>query len=151
MGRDPGAVVLCSDVVRKRLMGVAPTQILGPEGYTAEMTRRVFAAMAGVATRTLRSGQAVILDVVAARPAERAAFAEAAAPAGAPFTGIWLEAPAMLRSVRVVARIGGASDAAAAVVAQQEGFDLGPMEWRCVSARAAPEDIHADILAALLQ
>ena len=41
IGRAPGAVVLRSDVIRKRLMGVPATASLGPQGYTRELTARV--------------------------------------------------------------------------------------------------------------
>ena len=41
IGRAPCAVVLRSDVICKRLMGVPATASLGPQGYTRELTARV--------------------------------------------------------------------------------------------------------------
>src|SRR5690606_16109961 len=38
IGAAPGAVVLRSDVIRKRLCGVPESARLGPEGYTAEVS-----------------------------------------------------------------------------------------------------------------
>jgi hypothetical protein len=42
IGAVPGAVVIRSDETRKQLCGVDPLQRLGPEGYTAEMSRQVY-------------------------------------------------------------------------------------------------------------
>lgn len=150
LGKTPGAMVLRSDIVRKRLSGVEPTVRLSAEGYTQQMTARVYNAMTGVAERTLRSGQAVVIDAVAARAEERAGFEAAAARAGAPFLGIWLSAPLELRLRRVTARRGDASDADASVVHAQEAFDTGPLTWRVLDAAQAPEHVHGDILADLL-
>ena len=46
IGAVPGAVVLRSDEIRKRLCGVQPLQRLGPEGYTPEVSGRVYATVA---------------------------------------------------------------------------------------------------------
>ncbi len=150
LGKAPGAMVLRSDVVRKRLVGVDPALRLGPAGYTQQMTQRVYCALTAVAERTLRGGQAVVVDAVSARAEERAAFAVAAARAGAPFTGIWLTAPLDLRTMRVTARRGDASDADASTVAAQEAIDIGPLSWRALDAAEAPEHVHGEILADLL-
>lgn len=151
LGRASGAMLLRSDVVRKRLLGVEPTVRLGPEGYTDQMTQRVYSAMSAVAERTLRSGQAVVIDAVAARAEERAAFEAAAAKAGAPFIGFWLTVPLLLRATRVTARHGDASDADASVVAAQEAFGIGPLSpWRTLDAAKAPEHLHGEIVAELL-
>jgi uncharacterized protein len=146
LGRPPGAMVLRSDVVRKRLMGVDETVRLGPDGYAPEVTRRVFAALTGVAERTLRSGQAVIIDAVAARPDERAAFVAAARNADTPFVGFWLEAPLALRQQRIANRTGDASDADASVAQAQEDLDTGEIGWRRVAADRDTEAVHATLL-----
>ena len=46
VGAVPGAVVIRSDVIRKRLSGVSPLDRLGPEGYSSEMSERVYATVA---------------------------------------------------------------------------------------------------------
>ena len=47
IGPLPGAVLVRSDVVRKRLFGRAPAERLPEEAYRPEVSGRVFAAMAG--------------------------------------------------------------------------------------------------------
>ena len=46
IGAVPGAVVIRSDETRKQLCGVDPLQRLGPEGYTVDVTRQVYATIA---------------------------------------------------------------------------------------------------------
>ena len=41
----PGARILRSDVIRKRLWGVAPETRLPPEAYGEALTRRVYAEL----------------------------------------------------------------------------------------------------------
>ena len=57
-----GAVVIRSDVTRKRLGGVTPEERLPPSAYTAAMDRAVTARMAFDARRALRAGASVVLD-----------------------------------------------------------------------------------------
>ena len=93
VGAVPGAVVIRSDEIRKRLCGVDPLQRLGPEGYTADVTQRVYATMTERAATVVRAGYAAIADAVFARPADRDVIKQAAAAEGVPFVGIWLDAP----------------------------------------------------------
>ena len=51
VGAVPGAVVIRSDEIRKRLCGVSPLDRLGPEGYSSEMSERVYATVAERARR----------------------------------------------------------------------------------------------------
>ncbi len=74
IGAVPGAVVIRSDETRKQLCGVDPFQRLGPEGYTAEVTRRVYAMIAQRAAQVMTGGHAAIVDAVYARPADREAI-----------------------------------------------------------------------------
>lgn len=135
----PGAVVLRSDVIRKELAGVDRLTRLGPEGYDQAMTRRVYAALRSRAAAILRAGHAVIADAVYARPEERTAIEAAAREAGAPFTGLWLEAPAAALEERIAERKDDASDATVAVLRRQRDLDLGPLTWRRVDAQGTPE------------
>ena len=93
VGAAPGAVVIRSDVIRKRLCGVDPLQRLGPEGYTAEMSRRVYGTVIDRASLVVRGGHAAIADAVFGRPSDREALEQAAKAAGVPFVGLWLDAP----------------------------------------------------------
>lgn len=129
VGRAPGAVVVRSDVLRKLVAGVAESERLPPQVYTPEASRRVYDAMHARAARALAAGHAAILDAVHARPDERAAARAVAEAAGVGFHGLWLEAPEGDMVARVTARRGDASDADAAVVARQLGYETGEIDW----------------------
>jgi aminoglycoside phosphotransferase family enzyme/predicted kinase len=136
LGRPPGAVVLRSDVIRKRRAGVAPTAKLGPEHYGPEHSTAVYRALREQAVALARAGFVVVADAVFARAEERAAIAAAAQAAGLPFNGIWLEVAPEIAARRIAGRRGDASDATVEVLAQQQGYDLGPIDWARVDAAA---------------
>ncbi|MFG1247485.1 bifunctional aminoglycoside phosphotransferase/ATP-binding protein [Xanthobacter flavus] len=127
--RAPGAVIVRSDIERKRLFKVAETEKLPPEAYAAEVSPRVYERLRTLARRVLASGYTVIVDAVHARPEERDAIEQVARDAAVPFAGIWLDVPAEELVRRVTARTGDASDADASVVRQQLGYDLGKIRW----------------------
>lgn len=148
IGAAPGAVVLRSDTLRKRLAGVAPTTRLDPQAYTPDSARHVYDALTNTARAIAGTGHSVIVDAVFARPDERAAIEAATRDAGAAFTGVWLEAPAARLEARIAARRGDASDATLAVLRRQLAYDLGPLAWHRVDASDDP-GIVADRVAAL--
>ncbi|WP_395714152.1 AAA family ATPase [Reyranella sp.] len=130
IGRTPGAVVVRSDVERKRRAGVALEEPMPAGSYTAAASAEVYAAMLARAERVLRAGYSVVLDAVFARPAERAMAGALAARVGVPFEGIWLDVPKEVAMARVADRKGDASDATPAVVERQFDYDLGHIDWR---------------------
>jgi len=138
VGPAPGALHLRSDVERKRLFGVAPTERLGPEHYRADVSERVYARLLDQARRALAAGHAAVVDAVFAMPAERAAFEAAARDLGCSFAGLWLTAPQDTLMARVEARRGDASDADRAVVAKQLSYDTGEISWITVDAGGTP-------------
>jgi hypothetical protein len=85
VGAVPGALVVRSDVLRKRLCGVPELAHLGDAGYSPEVSRRVYQAVAERASLLLRGGHAVIADAVYARAEDRTAIEEVAARSGVPF------------------------------------------------------------------
>jgi adenylylsulfate kinase-like enzyme len=87
VGAVPGAVVIRSDEIRKRLSGVSPLHRLGPEGYSSEMSERVYATVAERARLTIREGHSAIVDAVYARPGDRQAIQHIAADMVVPFAG----------------------------------------------------------------
>ncbi len=130
-GPAPGAVIVRSDEVRKRLFGVAPEQRLPRDAYSAAANARVDAAMLDAVRAAGAHG--VILDATFLNPALRAAV-QAAAPDR--FSGLWLTAPLDELRRRVAARSGDASDATGAVVDKMAALDAGPIDWQCGPAEA---------------
>ena len=141
VGAVPGAAVIRTDEIRKRLCGVDPLVRLGADGYTPEVSRRVYAMVAERAATLARGGHAVIADAVFARHADREAIERAAAVAGVPFIGLWLDAPEPVLIGRSASRRRDPSDADAAVIRNQLAQDMGPMLWHRVDASAAAEQV----------
>ncbi|MCB2103009.1 MAG: AAA family ATPase [Rhodobacterales bacterium] len=139
LGAAPGARVVRTDVIRKRLAGVDATTRLDGAHYTAETTRRTYDTFLADAERALRAGQSVIADAVFARPHERQAMADLAARLGVPFDGLWLEAPEAVRLDRVTRRTDNPSDADAAVALAQSKYDIGPMSWKRIDSSGPRE------------
>lgn len=129
IGRTPGAVVVRSDVERKRAAGVALEERMPAGSYTPEASAKIYAAFMARAERVLRAGHSVVLDAVFAKPAERAAAEALARKVGVPFQGIWLDVPKQVAQERVAARKGDASDATPEVIERQFGYQLGDIGW----------------------
>ena len=149
IGCRPGALLLRSDVTRKRLFGVAPEEALDAAAYTLEHSARVYARLQSEVAQALAAGYSVIVDAVFARADERVAIERIALDAGVSATGLWLDAPPEILRARVTGRTGDASDADAAVVRQQLSYDTGPMEWQRVDAGGGADDTFAAVMAAI--
>lgn len=142
MGRAPGARVLRSDVLRKRIMGVPPERHLGPEAYSAEISEAVYRRLCAEAKATLAGGQAVIADAVFLKEKERETIGAVARAIGLPFVGLWLEAPREVLEERLSARRGDASDATVQVLSRQYDVPPGRIDWIGIDARAdQPEQV----------
>jgi len=149
IGAAPGAVVLRSDRLRKRLFGADPTTRLGPDAYDKEITRKVYERLAARAGTLLLAGRAVIADAVYARPEQRARIEEVAKAAGVPFCGLWLEAPADVLTARIEQRHGDASDATAEVLRRQLEHDVGEVTWTRLDAQGPSEAVLTQARAVL--
>jgi len=143
VGAPPGAVVLRSDELRKRICGLSPLDRLGPEGYSAEMSRRVYGALATEAAAVVRAGCGVIADAVYARPGDREAIEHVARAAGVPFVGLWLDAPPHVLVERMRRRRADASDADADVLRGQYAQGAGRVGWRRLDASAPADTVLA--------
>ncbi len=144
IGVAPGAVILRTDVERKRLAGVEPEEKLPPESYTREASRAVYESLYTRARAALASGHSVVVDAVFADPAERHTMRDIARAAGVEFQGLWLDCPAQTRLARVAGRTDDASDAGVAVAAGQNSRELGEIDWRHLDAAAAPAQVISE-------
>jgi aminoglycoside phosphotransferase family enzyme/predicted kinase len=145
VGPVPGAVVLRSDVIRKRLSGVESLARLDPAAYSEEMSRQVYAALAVRAAGVLRGGQSVVLDAVFLDERDRRMAEEVARAAAVPFVGVWLDAPADVLVSRVASRTNDPSDAGPDVVRAQLRRDPGPIGWTRVEAGRQPDAVAAAV------
>jgi len=150
-GALPGALLLRSDVIRKRMFGKAPTEQLPQSAYAESVSAEVFERLARRAQTLLEAGRTVIADGVFADPAKRARIEAAAAAAGVPFRGFWLEAPEAVLEARVGARTGDASDADIAVVRAQAAMPTGRIDWQRIDATGTVETVAGRVAAALAQ
>lgn len=134
VGVAPGAVVLRTDIIRKRLMGVEVEDKLGADGYTPEMTRRTYDALYEQALTVLASGQSVVADAVFSKEYERQAIEDVASRAGVPFFGLWLEAPPEVMAERITTRKRNPSDATVDVLKMQMDSDVGDISWEHIDS-----------------
>jgi aminoglycoside phosphotransferase family enzyme/predicted kinase len=128
-GAPPGARILESDRLRKRMHGVAPETPLGPQAYTPEASQAVYAAMRERAAKVLAGGGSAILEAVHARHQDREAAAAIAGGAGCPFHAFWLDVDPAALQARIATRAQSASDATRAVLDAQLAKDAGPLDW----------------------
>jgi len=145
-GAFPGAVHVRSDRERKRLFRVGAEERLPKAAYSAELSDVVYRMCRKRALETLLGGQAVIVDAVHAKPAERKAIGACASSARVAFTGIWLAASPEVMRERIQSRTADVSDATAAVLEQQLEYDLGPQDFAVVDASRPVDEVAADCL-----
>ncbi len=129
LGSPPGAIVLRSDEVRKRLWKRDPPDILPVSAYTRAASDAVYDELFATARTCLAAGRAVIVDAVFLKAEERARVGQLASDIGAAFHGVWLEAPPEILQSRIAGRRNDASDADARVLDIQLGVDPGPITW----------------------
>jgi predicted kinase len=144
IGAPPGALILRSDVIRKHQFGVEPLTHLGPDAYTASVNERVYGIIAERAKIALSAGQTVIADAVYGSASTRHDLAAIARETGAPFFGIWLEAPTPILVKRLGERLADASDATNDVLDLQVRTAEVPPDWHRLDTSG---DLPVDALA----
>jgi len=149
LGGVPGAIVLRSDVTRKRLAGVEPLIRLRSEDYLPAMSRQVYDILAREAAEVLRAGHTAVVDAVFARPEDRRALERVAAEAGVGFAGFWLEVPEATLVQRIEGRREDASDADRTVVRNQIAQGAGLVEWGRLDASGTLAEVSAHVRAHL--
>jgi aminoglycoside phosphotransferase family enzyme/predicted kinase len=123
------AVHVRSDAVRKHLCGV-PTNKKAPQAaYSEEMNKRTYRGMLERAYKVLEANRTVILDAVYHSSEWREEVEALAEEMSIPFVGLWCEVSPKVAQERVRMRIGDISDADESVVALQQQYDLGVLEW----------------------
>jgi uncharacterized protein len=140
---SPGAVLLRSDVMRKRIFGAHETDKLPPEAYTPEVTAKIYSTLAVRAQRVVAAGHSAVVDAVFAKDTERTAIAAVARAGKHRFHGMFLTADLETRVKRVGARVNDASDANEDVVRRQAQYDLGSLDWTEIDASGTPEQTLA--------
>lgn len=140
LGAAPGAVVLRTDEIRKRLWNVPSLQRLPKEAYTAEVSEKVYDELFRDAELVLKAGRSVVVDAVFIKPEQRGRAEALATRLDVAFQGVWLEAPPEVLRARVAARVNDASDADVAVLESQLSRDTGDIAWRRVDTVSAFED-----------
>jgi len=134
IGAVPGAIVLRSDEIRKRLCGVPLLEPLGAEGYSSHVSEHVYATLAERAAAIVRGGHSAVVDAVYARASDRRVIEQVAAAASVPFVGLWLEAPEPVLIARAERRRNDPSDADARVIRMQSAEGVGDVRWRRIEA-----------------
>jgi predicted kinase len=142
LGASPGAVILRTDEIRKRLAGVGPTDALPRATYTPKAQAQAYDALFATARDLLKAGHSVVLDATFQDPAVRSRAQALAKDAGVPFRPAWLDAPAEVLEARVASRTGDASDATVEVLRDQLARLGGERPWPVVDAQA-PTDAAA--------
>jgi uncharacterized protein len=137
---QPGAVVLRSDVLRKRYFRVNETERLPESAYSPEITEQIYEILVHRASRILSQGHSVVVDAVFAHEAERAAISDAARKLNVGFAGFFLEADLATRQSRVGRRERDASDATPEIARLQEKYDIGAVDWAVIDASRTPQD-----------
>ena len=140
LGASPGAVVLRTDEIRKRLMKVAPAERLPDSAYAGDLYGRSYDALIETAATLLKAGRGVVLDATFIDPALRARAEQLARDRGVPFRGVWLEAPLEILKARVAGRVGDASDATVETLDDQLARLGGEPAWGHVDTAGSVED-----------
>jgi aminoglycoside phosphotransferase family enzyme/predicted kinase len=135
LGPAPGALILRSDEIRKRMFDLAPEARLPSKAYKSGVGRKVFATLTDDARAAAAAGHAVVADATFLDPADRRALRDAALTAKVRFVGLWLHAPLPVLEARVAAREGDASDATVAVLqAAHKAHPQPPGDWAPIDA-----------------
>lgn len=130
----PGARILSTDRVRKRLAGLAAETPMPAAAYTPQSSDLVYAAQREQAGRVLDGGWSVVVDGVFLKPEERTAAAVVAQMRHVPFDGLWLDASRDVLAARIAARVNDPSDATLEVLDRQWASNPGAGSWAAVDA-----------------
>lgn len=152
IGRAPGARIVRSDVLRKRLAGAAPETRLPDCAYTPEAGQTVYTEMMALTATALDNGQAAVADAVFAAGEERENIERIAVERAIPFLGLWLDCGENQRVARIETRRHDASDADADVARAQSSYALPDLKsWETVNANLSSAQVLESASALLRQ
>ncbi|TWB24265.1 bifunctional aminoglycoside phosphotransferase/ATP-binding protein [Nitrospirillum bahiense] len=137
IGPIPGAIILQSEALRRRLLDAPEEGTLAASGYSEAVTTRVYGEMAGRAGLVLEAGHAVVADAVYARPDQRADIEAVAHAAPVPFLGLWL-----VLNQQQAADEGRPKG-------ERGGRGLGEMRWDILSVLGSAADVARRLLSQL--
>jgi aminoglycoside phosphotransferase family enzyme/predicted kinase len=155
LSRMSGLEHLSSDLVRKRLVGVAPTERAPIAAYTPEVTAATYDALAEGAARACASGRGAIVDATFRTVARRTMFLNVLGDRGAPVLFAECRAPAAVlerradERARDPARVSDATvDVVRAHLASWEAFaGAGERRHLVVPADQSPQGMADAVLA----
>lgn len=128
-GRAPGAVVLRSDEIRKRLWACPEYEGLPKEAYAPDENHRVYHEMFALAETVATTGQSIVLDATFREGPWRDHAQTVARQANINFLGLWLDVAPAQRMDRIKARTRDVSDATPDVAERQQPVDLATVSW----------------------
>lgn len=140
IGRAPGARVLRTDVMRKKILNIPETEKAPPEAYTRDASNKVYHVLDDTIQCVLAAGHSAIFDAVFASENERRRIEDIADRVEAKFQGLWLTAPEATLKERVTRRLDDASDATTDVIESQLGYELGQLDWKKVNAGGSRQE-----------
>ncbi|WP_298966616.1 bifunctional aminoglycoside phosphotransferase/ATP-binding protein [uncultured Roseibium sp.] len=143
IGRAPGARVLRTDVIRKKILNIPESEKAPPETYTLEASNEVYHVVDDTIQCILAAGHSAMFDAVFASESERRRIEDIANRVEADFQGLWLTAPEATLKERVAQRLDDASDATTDVIERQLGYELGQLDWQEVYAGGSREETAA--------
>lgn len=130
----PGALVLRSDEIRKRLNGIMPEQRLPKSAYSVAANAAVNETVTELAKSAANAGHSAIVDATFLDQSMRDGLTAAIRETGVKFMGFWLQAPMSLLERRISSRTLDASDATIEVLHQAAAIDPGPGSWIPIDA-----------------
>ena len=147
----PGALIVRSDGIRKRLAGVAPEDTLPASAYTPDWHARTYQVLTRDARRILSRGWPVIVDATFTHAGSRRRLERMAGDLRVPFTGLWLEAHYHILAARIRDRKSSASDADIAVLDKQWGTGTATVSWTRVDVSGDRNECLANALTVIGQ
>jgi len=145
LGMQHWAVLLRSDVIRKHLADVSPTERLRAEAYRRDRASEAYRTLEQRARTLLQAGRTVIADATFLNPDDRIRLEQVANDLALPFYGFWLEASPQVLADRVAARRDDASDATVDVLKRQLARNIDTMTWNAVDACGKAERIAEQV------